>query len=319
MTGRASANDSDLSTSPDDAAATQAHAKRTDDDGTDVQEYSMVTVDSGHYTGEVLDLRESGHQQDCTCDARCSSALGTGAEPAAPPDYAWAPDEVAACEVSSSEAAEMSSGDPLLSEMKPPGNRRLRRANTLRSDAFQYGYDPELLAHGGPAHAISAPPSLSRRTGTATQDLSRLFQHLDISGERSSDDRRYCHPGEVDLAAPVREVTAVSPSAQSSSCSAVSWTGATVEPAARADGQSLTSAIAPETQVGGSEWLAAMLDAGADELPEQDRDMTVEAWISWTAVAAEQQLLEECERLVYHFEQEGAHALRALERLQCSD
>jgi hypothetical protein len=49
------------------------------------------------------------------------------------------------------------------------------------------------------------------------------------------------------------------------------------------------------------------------ELSEGERDMSVEEWVKWNALEAEERLKSECERLVGVFEREGTRAMRTLE------
>ncbi|KAF9890334.1 hypothetical protein FE257_006000 [Aspergillus nanangensis] len=55
------------------------------------------------------------------------------------------------------------------------------------------------------------------------------------------------------------------------------------------------------------------------DLSSPERKMTVEEWIRWNAKNGEEKLRRECERLVGHFESEGARAMRVLEGIECID
>ena len=55
------------------------------------------------------------------------------------------------------------------------------------------------------------------------------------------------------------------------------------------------------------------------DLSSPEKKMTVEEWIKWNAKNGEEQLKQECERLVSHFEKEGGRAMRVLEGIECID
>lgn len=52
------------------------------------------------------------------------------------------------------------------------------------------------------------------------------------------------------------------------------------------------------------------------ELTEEERKMTVEEWIRYNAVRAEERLKAECEALVGVFEREGMRAVASLEGVE---
>lgn len=55
------------------------------------------------------------------------------------------------------------------------------------------------------------------------------------------------------------------------------------------------------------------------DLSSPEKKMTVEEWIKSNAKNGEEQLKQECERLVSHFEKEGGRAMRVLEGIECID
>ncbi|KZZ89787.1 Baculoviral inhibition of apoptosis protein repeat protein [Ascosphaera apis ARSEF 7405] len=64
--------------------------------------------------------------------------------------------------------------------------------------------------------------------------------------------------------------------------------------------------------------LLEFLDAKG-ELTAEEKDMTVEEWIKYTARKAEERLKGECERLIGVFESEGGRAMRTLEGIESND
>ena len=55
------------------------------------------------------------------------------------------------------------------------------------------------------------------------------------------------------------------------------------------------------------------------DLTAEEMEMTVEQWIRWNAVKAEERLKRECEALVGVFEREGMRAVRCLEGVETDD
>lgn len=55
-----------------------------------------------------------------------------------------------------------------------------------------------------------------------------------------------------------------------------------------------------------------------DELTSPEKKLTVEQWIQFNAQRGEENLRNECERLVGKFEDEGLGALRTLEGIVCT-
>lgn len=55
------------------------------------------------------------------------------------------------------------------------------------------------------------------------------------------------------------------------------------------------------------------------ELSSPEKKLTVEEWIQWNAKRGEEQLREDCERLVGRFEGEGVRALKTLEGVICAE
>ncbi|PYI05548.1 hypothetical protein BO78DRAFT_398068 [Aspergillus sclerotiicarbonarius CBS 121057] len=62
-----------------------------------------------------------------------------------------------------------------------------------------------------------------------------------------------------------------------------------------------------------------LLNNAKGELTSPEKKMTVEEWIKWNARNGEEKLKRECERVVSHFEREGARAMRTLEGIECTD
>ncbi|EKG15733.1 hypothetical protein MPH_07168 [Macrophomina phaseolina MS6] len=73
----------------------------------------------------------------------------------------------------------------------------------------------------------------------------------------------------------------------------------------------------------GSNWEDVSLDEAVRkvrrEMTSAEKKMTVEQWVQFQAEKGEQQLREECERMVSIFETQGTKAMRTLEAIQCSN
>lgn len=55
------------------------------------------------------------------------------------------------------------------------------------------------------------------------------------------------------------------------------------------------------------------------ELTSPEKKMTVEEWIVYNGRVAEENLRNECERMVGTFEREGTRAMAALEGVECTE
>lgn len=65
--------------------------------------------------------------------------------------------------------------------------------------------------------------------------------------------------------------------------------------------------------------LADVVKSVKASLKPEERKMTVEEWVRWSAKNAEERLRTDCEAMVSKFETEGGRAMRSLEGLQCDE
>ena len=63
----------------------------------------------------------------------------------------------------------------------------------------------------------------------------------------------------------------------------------------------------------------AMAKLKNSELTSPEKKMSVEEWILYNAEIADQNLRNECERMVGIFEREGTRAMAALEGVECTE
>ncbi|EGD99269.1 hypothetical protein TESG_06538 [Trichophyton tonsurans CBS 112818] len=65
--------------------------------------------------------------------------------------------------------------------------------------------------------------------------------------------------------------------------------------------------------------LAEVLHAAKDGITSPEKRMNIEEWIFWNAEKGEEELRNECERVVGIFEREGGRAMQALNGIECID